>query len=175
MTSEQGRFSGSIRFFHWLMAAMVLTMLGIGVAMVASLANYHLLISIHRPLGILILIIVAVRLVNRLLRGGPEFPITMSEQEKFMARSSEILLYVLLFAMPLVGWGMLSAARFPIAMFGSVHLLPILPHNVALYAILRKTHTYLAYLLFFAFVGHFGAVLFHSLVLRDGLFKRMAP
>ncbi len=80
-----------------------------------------------------------------------------------------------LFAMPLVGWGMLSAARFPVAMFGSVHLFPILPHNVMLYAILRKTHTYLAYLLFFAFIAHFGAVLFHSLILRDGLFNRMAP
>lgn len=70
---------------------------------------------------------------------------------------------------------MLSAARFPVAMFGSVHLFPILPHNVMLYAILRKTHRYLAYLLFFAFIGHFGAVLFHSLILRDGLFNRMAP
>ena len=40
---------------HWTMAAMVLTMLGIGVAMVASLADYHTLVSIHRPLGIAIL------------------------------------------------------------------------------------------------------------------------
>ncbi len=154
---------------------MVLTMLGIGVAMIASLADYHRLISIHRPLGILLLIIVAIRLVNRLLHGGPDLPITMSAQEKLMARTSEVWLYVLLFVMPLVGWGMLSAARFPIAMFGSVHLFPILPHNVMLYSILRKTHTYLAYLLFFAFIAHFGAVLFHSLILRDGLFNRMAP
>jgi len=175
MTSERKQFSGSIRFFHWLVAAIVLTMLGIGVAMIASLANYHRLISIHRPLGILLLILVAIRLVNRLLHGGPDLPITMSDQEKFLARSSEVLLYVLLLAIPLVGWGMLSAARFPIAMFGSVHLFPILPHNVLLYAILRKTHTVLAYLLFFAFIAHFGAVLFHSLVLRDGLFNRMAP
>lgn len=175
MTSERKRFSGSVRFFHWLVAAMVLTMLGIGVAMIASLADYHWLISIHRPLGILLLIIVSIRLVNRLLHGGPELPITMSAQEKFLARSSEVLLYVLLFAIPLVGWGMLSAARFPIAMFGSVHLFPILPHSVTLYAILRKTHTVLAYLLFFAFLAHFGAVLFHSLILRDGLFDRMAP
>jgi len=40
---------------------------------------------------------------------------------------------------------------------------------------LRKTHTVLAYLLFFAFVTHFGAVLFHTLILRDRLFSRMAP
>ncbi len=154
---------------------MVLTMLGIGVAMIASLADYHWLISIHRPLGILLLIIVAIRLVNRLLHEGPELPITMSAQEKLMARASEVLLYVLLFVMPLVGWGMLSAARFPIVMFGSVHLFPILPHSPMLYWILRKTHTYLAYLLFFAFIAHFGAALFHSLILRDGLLSRMVP
>jgi cytochrome b561 len=150
-------------------------MLGIGVRMIASLADYHRLISIHRPLGILLLIIVAVRMVNRLLHGGPKLPITMSDQEKFLARSSEVLLYVLLFTLPLVGWGMLSAARFPIGMFGSVHLFPILPHNVMLYTILRKTHTVLAYLLFFAFVAHFGAALLHSLILRDGLLNRIAP
>jgi cytochrome b561 len=175
MTTERKQFAGSMRFFHWLVAAMVLTMLCIGVAMIARLGDYYMLVSLHRPLGILLLIVVAIRLVNRLLHRLPDFPATMSDREKFLAHWSEVVLYVLLFAIPLVGWGMLSAARFPIAMFGSVHLFPILPHNVMLYAILRKTHTWLAYLLFFAFVAHFGAVLFHSLVLRDGLFSRMAP
>jgi cytochrome b561 len=49
-----------MRFFHWLTAGLVLTMLGIGLAMVASLANYHRLVSIHRPLGVLILIVVVI-------------------------------------------------------------------------------------------------------------------
>jgi cytochrome b561 len=53
------------RLLHWAMAAMVLTMLGIGVAMVVSLGDYHLLVSIHRPLGIAILALVVVRFVNR--------------------------------------------------------------------------------------------------------------
>ena len=39
----------------------------------------------------------------------------------------------------------------------------------------RKAHTVLAYLLFLAFIAHFGAVLFHTLILRDRLFNRMAP
>ncbi|HXN29776.1 MAG TPA: hypothetical protein VN902_21815, partial [Candidatus Acidoferrales bacterium] len=55
MTNRR-QFPGSMRFLHWLMAAMVLTMLGIGIAMVASLGGYHSLVSIHRPVGILILI-----------------------------------------------------------------------------------------------------------------------
>jgi cytochrome b561 len=169
------QFPGSMRLLHWLMAAMVLTMLGIGVAMVASLADYHSLVSIHRPLGISILILVVIRFVNRCFSTLPPFPSTMSSQERFVAHASEILLYTLLFVEPLVGWGMLSAARFPIVMFGSVHLFPILPHSVTLYAALRKTHTLLAYLLFLAFIAHFGAILFHTLIVRDGMLSRMLP
>jgi cytochrome b561 len=169
------QFNGRMRLLHWLMAAMVLTMLGIGVAMVASLGDYHRLVSIHRPLGIGILILVVIRFVNRQFSTLPPFPPTMSPQERVVAHLSEILLYGLLFVMPLVGWGMLSAARYPIVMFGSVHLFPILPHSVTLYAWLRETHTVLAYLLFLAFVAHFGAVLFHTLVVRDGLIRRMLP
>ncbi len=169
------QFPASMRFLHWLMAALVLTMLGIGVAMVASLGYYHLLVSVHRPLGIAILILVVIRFINRQFRTLPPFPATMSSQERFVAHASELLLYTLLFVLPLVGWGMLSAARFPIALYGSLHLPPILPHSVVLYAFLRKTHTLLAYLLFLAFLAHFGAVLFHTLVMRDGLIRRMLP
>jgi cytochrome b561 len=169
------QFTGSMRFLHWLMAAMVLTMLGIGIAMVASLGDYHLLVSIHRPLGIAILILVVIRFLNRQFSTLPPFPASMSSQERFVAHASEILLYTLLFVLPLVGWGMLSAARYPIVLFGSLHLFPILPHSVMLYAFLRKAHTFLAYLLFLAFVSHFAAVLFHTLVVRDGLLSRMVP
>jgi len=175
VTTDRQQFTGSMRFLHWLMAAMVLTMLGIGVAMVASLGDYHRLVSIHRPLGILILILVVIRFVNRCLTSLPAFPATMSSQERFAAHASEVLLYTLLFVQPLVGWGMLSAARYPIVLFGSLHLFPILPHSVMLYAALRRAHTFLAYLLFLAFIAHFGAILFHTLVVRDGMFSRMAP
>ena len=175
MASEQGRFPVLMRILHWLMAAMVLSMLGIGVAMVASLGDYHRLVSIHRPLGIAILILVVIRFVNRQFSTLPPFPATMSSGERVVAHASEILLYTLLFVLPLIGWGMLSAARFPIVLYGPMHLPPILPHNVMLYAFLRKTHTVLAYLLFLAFIAHFGAVLFHTLVVRDRLLNRMAP
>ena len=175
MTTERQQFNGSMRFLHWLMAALVLTMLGIGVAMVASLADYHTLVSIHRPLGILILILVVIRFVNRTLSKLPPFPATMSPQERFAAHASEVLLYTLLFVEPLVGWGMLSAARYPIVLFGSFHLFPILPHSVMLYAALRKAHTFIAYLLFLAFIAHFGAILFHTLIVRDGMLGRMVP
>jgi cytochrome b561 len=143
--------------------------------MVASLANYHALISIHRPLGIAILILVVVRFVNRLLNPPPPLPATISRAERLVATASEFTMYGLMFALPLVGWGMLSAAQYPVVLYGSVYLPAILPHNAALHAALRKGHTILAYFFFMMFIAHFGAILFHTLIVRDGFFKRMAP
>jgi cytochrome b561 len=172
---EQRQFTAVMRLFHWLTAALVLTILGIGLAMVASLADYHRLVSIHRPLGILILIVVVIRFINRHYSTLPPFPATMSHWERSVASASELFLYALLIVQPLVGWGMLSAASYPITLYGSIHLFPILSHNLMLYAALRRAHTVLAYLLFLTFLAHFGAVLFHTWVVRDGTFSRMAP
>jgi cytochrome b561 len=160
---------------HWTMAAMILTMLCIGVAMVVSLGSYHTLVSIHRPLGIAILVLVVVRFINRQLSSLPPFPPTMSHLERRVAKASEFVMYGLMFILPLVGWGMLSAARYPIVLYGSLHLPFILPQSLMLYSVLRTAHTILAYLFFLTFLGHFSAVLFHTLIVRDGLLKRMAP
>jgi cytochrome b561 len=175
MSTQRRQFTAFSRLLHWTMAAMVLIMLGIGVAMVASLANYHVLVSLHRPLGIVILILVVVRFVNRLCNRPPPFPATMSRLERLAATASEFTMYGLMFTLPLVGWGMLSAARYPIVLFGSLHLPDILPHDAVLHAILRKTHTLLAHLFFLTFLAHFGAILFHTLIVRDGILKRMSP
>jgi cytochrome b561 len=64
--------------------------------------------------------------------------------------------------------------HYPIVMFGPVHLPPILPANPTLYAVLRQSHTILAFLLFATFLAHLGAVLFHTLIVRDRLLDRMA-
>jgi len=174
-TNSPTQFALISRILHWLMAAMLLTMLFIGVAMVASWGDYHRLVVIHRPLGILVLIFAAIRLINRKLTKLPPFLPTMSRWERWLATMSEWLLYTLMFALPLVGWGMLSTGNYPIVMFGPVHLPPILPASPAHYAILRETHTVLAYLLFVTFLVHLGAVLFHSLIVRDQILLRMAP
>src|SRR5947209_8798544 len=175
MSIQRVQFAAFSRLLHWTMAAMVLTMLCIGVAMVVSLASYHVLVSIHRPLGIAILILVGVRFVNRLLNPPPPFPATMSRAERRAATASEYTLYGLMFVLPLVGWGMLSAARYPIVLYGSLHLPFILPYDAMLYAVLRKPHTILAYLFFLTFLAHFGAILFRTLIVRDGILKRMVP
>jgi cytochrome b561 len=171
----QLRFTAFSRLLHWTMASMVLAMLFIGIGMVASVTDYHWLVSIHKPLGILILVLVAVRLMNRLLNPAPPLPRGMPALQRFAAHGSHVVLYVLMFAMPLIGWGMLSAARYPVVLYGPLELPPILPRDIALYSVLRTTHTVLAFLLFATFIAHFAAALMHALIYRDGVFQSMAP
>ena len=173
-TRNPTRFALQSRVLHWLMAAMLLAMLFIGVSMVTSLASYARLVAIHRPLGIAILILAVVRIANRMLTTLPPFPPTMSPLERRVAAGSEKMLYALMILLPLVGWGMLSAGHLPIVMVGRLHLPPILPARPMLYAFLRRTHTVLAYLLFLTFAAHLSAVLFHTWVVRDRLLDRMA-
>jgi cytochrome b561 len=165
------RFALPSRILHWLMAPMVIAQLFIGVTMVAALSYYPLLLAIHRPLGILILVFAG---VNRLTHKLPPFLATMSRAERRIASWSEYLLYGLLLVQPLIGWAMLSAARFPITMVGPFHLPGIAPHNLDVYGVLRVCHSVFAYLLFLTFTAHLCAVLFHTLVLRDRLLDRMA-
>ena len=167
-------FPKTSRLFHWGMAGLILAMLFIGIAMVSSLSDYHRLVAIHRPLGTLILILAALRLANRLINPPPPLPKNMPLVLRLSAHASHWLLYGLMFALPLVGWGMLSAAGYPIALIGSIHLPAVLPHSDGLYAVLRPLHTVLAFALFATFLVHLAAALTHALIFRDGVFFSMA-
>jgi cytochrome b561 len=173
--NTRARFPAVSRLLHWLMAAMIVAMLFIGVSMAASVsARYELLVSIHRPLGIVIFVLCVIRFVNRFINPPPELPDTVPSLQRFAAKASHIVLYALMFVTPLVGWGMLSAAGYPIVLAGAWHLPAILPLDDSLYAVLRPLHTVLAYLLFATFLAHLGAALTHALIFRDGVFQSMA-
>jgi cytochrome b561 len=173
-TTAAARFTLPSRLLHWAMAPMVIAQLLIGVTMVAALSYYPLLLAIHRPLGVAILAFAVVRLANRLTHRPPPFLATMSRTERRIATWSEYLLYALLLVQPLTGWAMLSAARFPITLWGPVRLPGIAPHEIDIYGVLRQCHSVFAFLLFATFTAHVCAVLFHTLVLRDRLIDRMA-
>jgi cytochrome b561 len=174
VTVGQQQFPFFSRILHWTMAVMVLAMLFIGIGMVASLSEYHRLVAIHKPLGILILILVTIRLVNRLLNPPPPLPPAVPAIERLAINTSVAMLYALMFALPLVGWAMLSAADYPIVLYGSLSLPPLVPHNPALYSVLRNTHSALAFLLFATFIAHFSGAMMHALIIRDGVFESMA-
>jgi cytochrome b561 len=173
--TEPDRFSGLQQVLHWLTAIMVLAMLFIGVSMVSTLKPHFLtLISIHKPLGIAILALALLRLGVRWGLGSPPLPADLPRVQALAARLSHVVLYLLMIVMPLVGWGMLSAGGYPVVLYGSFHLPEILPHDDQLHAILRMTHTVLAYVFFATILLHVAAALFHALIRRDGVFRAMA-
>jgi cytochrome b561 len=175
MNAHQARFSPLSRVLHWLMALMIVAMLFIGTGMAASVSErYRFLIAIHRPLGLAVLILVAIRLVNRLINPPPPLPDSLPPLQRVAAKASHVLLYALMFIIPLLGWGMLSAAPYPVVIYGSLRLPPILPQNPVLYSWLRELHGDFAYLLFAVFLVHMGAALMHGLISRDGVFESMA-
>jgi cytochrome b561 len=174
MKSTSTHFSLLMRTLHWTMAALILAMLFIGVGMVATVSRLHsTLIAIHRPLGVALLVLVIIRLVVRLAHGGPALPRSIPPQQRLAAKLSQVVLYAMMIAMPVVGWSMLSAGGYPITLFGAVHLPPILPIDVALFARLRALHTWLAMALFVTVLLHLAAALYHGLIREDGVLSSM--
>ncbi|BFI95631.1 MAG: cytochrome b [Rhodanobacter sp.] len=170
MKNTTGLFALPARILHWLMAAMILAMLFIGVGMVASVSERHAwLLRIHKPLGIAILLLAVVRLAVRLRHPPPPLPADLPALQKLAAHASHWLLYALMIAMPLVGWAMLSAGGYPVMLSDALRLPPIFPTSATAFAILRHLHAWLAMLLLVTFLAHLGAALYHGLIRRDGV------
>lgn len=175
MKPPQRHFSAPARLLHWSMAVLIIAMLFVGVGMVSTVSRLHTtLLALHRPLGIALLALVIVRAGVRLTRGAPPLPGDLPGWQRAAAHASHLALYALMTAMPLIGWSMLSAGGYPVVLYGGVHLPPIAPHNVALYAWLRAAHTWFALALFATVLMHVGAALFHALIRRDGVLASMA-
>jgi cytochrome b561 len=168
------RFTPLQRGLHWVMAICILAMLFVGVGMVSTIDPVYLtLVSIHKPLGIAILVLALLRLVVRWRSGAPPLPSDMPEPMKLAARLSHLAFYLLMFAMPLLGWAMLSAADYPVVVAG-LRLPAIVAPDAGLHSLLWNAHRVLAFCFFALILVHLGAALFHALVRRDGVFEAMA-
>jgi cytochrome b561 len=176
MNQALQRFTPLQRALHWLMAACMLTMFFVGVGMVSTLMPKYLpLIAFHKSLGALILVLALLRLGVRLRYGAPPLPVDLPEPMKLAAHLSHYVLYALMIAMPILGWAMLSAANYPVVLFGGLHLPAIAPQSDSLHTQLWDAHYYLAFVFFAIVLLHLAAALFHALVRRDGVFQTMAP
>ncbi|WP_434557744.1 cytochrome b [Pseudomonas sp. Z5-35] len=167
-------FTVLARLLHWLMALMIIAMLFIGAGMVASVSERHeWLVQLHKPLGIAILLLVMVRLVVRFTTRTPPLPADLPGWQALAAKASHVLLYALMLILPLLGWSMISAAGDPVMLSESLRLPSILPADAQTFALLRKAHGYLAYLLFLTVLVHLAAALFHGWVRRDEVLDSM--
>lgn len=173
-SSSPSGFALSSRLFHWGMGVLILIMLALGLYIAHSSTPYYpTLLHLHLVTGVSLLILVALRLMNRFVVKTPELPTDISAPLRLGAIGSHVALYGLMIAQPLVGWAMLSAGGYPITIGMNLTLPPLIPHNPALWAELRQLHSVLAYAFIAVIVLHIAAALFHGLIRRDHVLSSM--
>jgi cytochrome b561 len=116
------------------------------------------------------------RLFFKLRTAAPAYPVSVSPTLMLLAKIVHILLYGLLFAVPLLGWAAVTA--YPALITVAGYHLPAMPGitpNEALAKQLFALHGTLAFALGILALGHIAAALKHLLFHRDGVFERMWP
>jgi cytochrome b561 len=173
-TERWGAVSQSL---HWLIVVLLIVQvtlaeladdLPVGMKKLTLLAR-------HKSVGITILGLVLLRLAWRLQNPTPLLPGTLKPYERALARFTHVMLYVLLFAMPLSGWMMSSARGFPVSWFGFFQLPDLVSKNKALYEALVTTHVTLAVVLAVVVTLHVVGALKHHFIHRDDVLRRMLP
>lgn len=171
--TEPAQYTRLSRILHWATAILIFGTLLIGFTMVSTVGDYGQLRALHETIGVIVLVVVVIRIVNRLTHRPPSLPGTVGKFERLGALGSELTLYGLLIAQPLVGWAMVSATGSPIVVFGTIHLFGIAPVDAELYSILRDVHSVVAYLFVAVIAAHVSAILVHTVTLEDGMLRRM--
>ncbi len=171
---QQSRFPLSMRLFHWGMVALLISLLAAGLTMVATLDPWQLtLLTVHKAFGILALVLVIARLMNRLTKRVPPLPVTLSTPQKWIAKASHWLLYSLMFIMPLSGFLMQFYAGRPIDVFGWFRLPAALNVDIELFALFRELHGWSALTLIAVITLHVAAALHHHFIRKDDVLKSM--
>ncbi len=170
------RYTAPAMLLHWLMAVAITGSFIVGTYM-ADLPFSPTRLKLynwHKWAGITILTLAAVRLLWRLTHRPPA-DLPMPDWQRLAAHAAHVSLYVLFFAIPLVGWAYSSAAGFPVVLFGVLPLPDFVSPDKALAEAIKPWHGRLAWLLALIVIAHVGAALKHQFIERDGLLSRMWP
>lgn len=178
MNSAPQKYRLSSRLIHWVMAFFILGMVPVGFIMIQDglsrpLQNF-LFIS-HKNFGVLMLILIAVRLVNRFAAQPKLAPVPLPKIQELAATATHVGLYALMVIMPLSGYIRVRAGGFPIEALDALGIPALVPRSDALAEVAKSVHFYGAYALAAILAMHIGAALLHKFVLRDGIFARMWP
>jgi len=165
---------------HWMMAALLIALLALGLYMVSLPdAGFDMrkitLILLHKQLGILALALAVARMAWRIGNPLPALVSTIPDWQQFMARFVHLLFYALMLALPITGWLMSSAAGIPVSFFGLFSLPDYLSYDDYLFKSFIAIHKWLGYGLIALLTVHAGAALGHHFVLRDETLKKMLP
>ncbi len=170
------RYTRTAIGLHWLLALALTTSFGVGLYMTElPMSPQRLqLYSWHKWAGVTILALSVLRLLWRLThRPPPDLPAPAWQLRA--AHLTHGMMYLLFFAVPLIGWAYSSAAGFPIVLYGVWPLPDFVPVDKALAAAIKPFHEISAWLLAALVLLHVAAVLKHRWIDHDGLWLRMRP
>jgi cytochrome b561 len=175
--TKPGGYPPTSKWLHWLIAACVLVTLPVSLAMVrvGEGPAQDALYNFHKSLGILILVLMLLRLINRLAVGAPAPDPTLEPWQRALSSAVHGLLYVLLLAMPVVGYVANSAYGAPTPFFGLFTLPKIAADNQALATKLFTAHRWAGFVVIVLAGMHIGGALFHFVIRRDRVLQRMLP
>jgi cytochrome b561 len=172
---------------HWVLAAAILAMLWLGLTMTSldeTDPRTFPLFQLHKSIGLTILVLSVARLMWRLANPVPLLPATMPGWERLSARAVHLLFYVLMIAIPLLGWATVSSAALavPTMWFGlfewpHIPFLADLPRadKRMIERPLAGVHGALALSMLALALLHAAAALKHHFRDRDDVLKRMLP
>ena len=174
--STATRWGAVTRLFHWGMLLLFIGIISIGFYMTdLPLGPRKLKIyALHKSIGLTLLALASLRLVWRLGERRPALPPMPFWQER-AAAATHVLLYVLMFAIPLSGWLYNSAAGFPLQWFHLVYLPALIAADPGLKGLAKEAHETGAVTLIAVVVLHAAAALKHHFIDRDGTLRAMLP
>lgn len=177
MAEPRNRYSTVSLILHWLIAALVVTHVGLIAAHELTEGPISReFVNIHKSVGLSILVLTLGRLGWRIANPAIPLPEAMPRWQKLLARATHVLFYVFLIAMPLVGWAASSASGREIPWFGLFHwpLLPVGGGRETAEA-LMELHEIAGKALIALVVLHIIGALKHQFVDRDNVLHRMIP
>jgi cytochrome b561 len=174
------RYSNTTVAFHWITVLLVLfqAYLGFRFGFFSEPGPTHDEIFIwHKTIGVVILLLTLARLVYRLKNPPPPFPPELPAWERFAAVWNHRLFYLLLIAMPIVGFVAVSGyANGPTTpLLGGIEV-PVIPGvSKDTGDLAGEVHELAAFLLVFLILVHIGAALKHQLIDHWRGSARMPP
>ncbi|WP_342235265.1 cytochrome b [Inquilinus sp. OTU3971] len=161
---------------HWTIAGLILLVqipAGLTMNRVEPGLLQNILYDTHKMTGLTVFALAVVRLLWRWANPVPELPADMPPWQAAAARVTHGLLYLLILAMPVSGFIYTATGGFPVPLFYLVNLADFVPVSKPVAAVAKAVHLNLIWVLLAVVLLHIAGALYHHLVRRDGVLRRM--
>ena len=167
---------GSVsKLFHWLIFLLVLVMIAGGFFMDDVPDEYKgVIFNLHKLTGLCVLFLMILRMLWAAMNVKPSLPVATPVWQQTATRVTHYLLYLLVTAMPLVGWIGSSASR-KAPHIGDITLTLPVPADKALSHAMFDVHEVIAYMIIAVFTIHVIGALYHHYIKKDDILRRMLP